>query len=293
MEPQCRGLEDAALRALVFGGTGLLGTEVVRAARQRGAAALGLSSRQADLRDPQRLIDHVEAFRPDLVVNCAAFTAVDDCESREAEALAINGDAVAHAVAAARHLEAPLVQISTDYVFPGDDEGPYAPDAATGPRSAYGRTKLVGEQRALDYEHSLVLRISWVFGAAGANFVATMVRLMEGGAPELRVVDDQLGAPTYAPFAARAILDLASAGARGLYHYQNREPVTWYGFAQEIAREVAPQIPLHPVTTDAFPRPAPRPANSVLDVSATEALLGRPVETWRSGLAQYLAQRSR
>jgi len=281
------------MRALIFGGTGMLGRAVVTEARRRDRAALALSHAQADVTDGDRVHYWADAFRPSLIVNCAAFTRVDDCEEREEHATAVNGHAVSHLVAAARRHGARFVQVSTDYVFDGRGGEPYREDDATAPLSAYGRSKLEGERRALEYEASLVVRTSWLFGPGGANFAATMVRLIEQGKTPLRVVDDQEGCPTYTPFLARALWRLADLGATGVVHYRNRGPVTWYGFACEIAQLWDRSVEVLPVASDEFPRPAPRPAYSVLDVERYESLTGQGVEPWGLGLVEYLAEHRR
>jgi dTDP-4-dehydrorhamnose reductase len=281
------------MRSLIFGGEGMLGRALVAAARRRGHAALALSRAAADVTDPDRLAYWVERWRPELVVNCAAFTQVDACEERRDHAFAVNGAAVAHVAAAAEQVGARLVHVSTDYVFDGTADEPYREEAATAPRSVYGESKLAGEALALAYDGALVVRASWLFGPGGPNFAATMLRLLAEGQAPLRVVHDQVGSPTYTPYLAAALLDLAAAGATGLVHYRNREAVSWHGFASAIARRVAPQVEVVPVSTEEFPRPAPRPAYSVLDVGRCERLLGRPVERWETGLDDYLERRQR
>ena len=279
------------MRTLVLGGTGMLGRAVVAEVRSRSLPVLGLSHAQADIRDRERLLYWVDAFRPELIVNCAAYTKVDAAEGEgRVEAFEINAEAVDNVVAAAREAKAWLTQVSTDYVFDGKGHEAYREDAPTGPLSVYGQTKLDGERRALAHDRSTVVRTSWLFGQGGPNFVATMVRLIEEG-KHLRVVRDQEGAPTYSLFLARAILDLAQLQARGVVHYRNRGPVSWYDFASEIAGlwSGSNRIPeVVPITTEEYPRPAPRPAYSVLDVSHFEEITGRRVEPWGWGLAEYL-----
>ncbi len=283
------------MRTLVLGGTGMLGRAVVAEARSRSLPVLGLSHEQADIRDRERLLYWVDAFRPELIVNCAAYTKVDACEGEgRVDAFEINAEAMDNVTAAAREINAWLVHVSTDYVFDGKGSGgghqPYSEDAPVGPLSVYGQTKLDGERRVLSYDRSTVVRTSWLFGPGGPNFVATIVRLIEEG-KHLRVVRDQEGAPTYTLFLARAILDLALLQAKGVVHYRNREPVSWYAFASEIAglwsgTHRVPEVV--PIMTTEFPRPAPRPAYSVLDVSHFETITGRRVEPWGWGLAEYL-----
>ncbi|HYL05967.1 MAG TPA: dTDP-4-dehydrorhamnose reductase [Thermoanaerobaculia bacterium] len=284
------------MRTLILGGTGMLGRAVLAAARARGWPALALSRPQADVGDEERLDYWMAAVSPEVVINCAAYTRVDDCEARQDHAMAVNGEAVGRVARAAERRGARLLQVSTDYVFDGGARQlPYAEDDATGPRSAYGRSKLAGERLALAAPRSLVVRTSWLFGAGGPNFVTAIVRQIERGTRQLRVVADQVGAPTYTPFLARALLDLAPLRATGIVHYRNNEPVSWYSFAAAIARwwpGAAGAVEVTPVTTAEMPRPAPRPAYSVLAVDRCEALLGRPVESWEWGLAQYLAQLS-
>jgi dTDP-4-dehydrorhamnose reductase len=265
------------VRTLILGGTGMLGRAVTAAARRRGFPALALSHSQADVTDRERLLYWVREFRPELVVNAAAYTKVDLCESERETAFAINGTALANVTAAAAASDATprgavLLQVSTDYVFDGRGSVPYKEDDPTAPLSVYGESKLLGERLALQYDRALAVRTSWLFGPGGPNFVATIHRLLQGGKP-LKVVDDQRGGPTYTPYLAQALLDLAPLvrdGLQGVIHYQNREPVTWYGLAAE------------------FPRPAVRPAWSVLDVHRFETAVGRRVEPWEMGLSEYL-----
>jgi dTDP-4-dehydrorhamnose reductase len=299
------------VRTLILGGAGMLGRAVLAAARARGWPALALDRRQADVLDEARLAYWVEEFRPELVVNCAAYTRVDDCESQPELAMAVNGEAAGHVARAAERGGARLVQVSTDYVFDGSESAgggdggpspgggdrpraPYREEDPTGPRSVYGRSKLLGEERALAYGRSLVVRTSWLFGEGGPNFVAAIAGQIERGTRPLRVVADQVGAPTYTPFLARALLDLGPLAPAGIVHYRNREPVSWYSFAAAIARwwpASRGTVEVVPVSTADFPRPAPRPAWSVLAVERCEALLGRPVESWEWGLAEVLSRR--
>ena len=184
-----------------------------------------------------------------------------------------------------------FVHISSDYVFDGEATQPYREEHPTGPRSVYGASKLEGERRALAVPGSLVVRTSWIFGTGGPNFGDAIAGKIRNGERRLRVVDDQRGAPTWAPFLARALADLGQYGASGVVHYQNRPAMTWHGVAREIAAILAPGggVAVEPITTAEMPRPARRPAYSVLAVERFERLAGRAVESWREGLERHLA----
>ena len=275
------------MRSLILGGTGMLGRAVVAEARERGGAALGLSHAQADIRDLERLRYWIGEFRPAVVFNCAALTQVDDCEVRREEAMAVNGGAVGPLSALAREAGARLVQVSTDYVFDGRAAEPIAEDAAPAPLSLYGESKLEGERQALAEPGALVVRTSLVFGPGGENFIATMARLLRAGKP-LRVVDDQIGGPTYSRFLARALVDLAERAASGVVHYCNRPGVSRFELVQAIAEGLVREARIEPAKTAEFPRPARRPAYSVLAVKKFEEIVGRPAEPWRFGLAAYM-----
>ncbi len=277
------------MRALVLGGNGMLGKAVTAHWRRRQRAVLALDYEHADITQRAQLIRWVETFKPEVIVNCAAFTQVDLCESEAETALAVNGDALVNVVAAAERVDARLIQISTDYVFDGKGGTAYREDTETAPLSVYGESKRRGEQEALRYPRALVVRTSWLFGPGGPNFVTTIRRLLRTASEPLRVVDDQVGCPTYTPFLARALWHLAALDVNGLIHYCNRDATSWFGYAVEIARSVAPDARIVPVATSEFPRPAPRPAHSVLDTRRFETAAGRRVEPWIAGLTAYLS----
>jgi dTDP-4-dehydrorhamnose reductase len=186
-----------------------------------------------------------------------------------------------------------LIQLSSDYVFDGRSTVPYREEDLPNPLSVYGASKLAGERAALQAPRALVVRTSWIFGVGGRNFVDTMAGLLSRAGDPLRVVRDQVGCPTYAPFLAEAILDLGELGVEGTLHYCNREPTSWYEFALAIREHLRAEREVVPAQTEEVPRPARRPAYSVLDVSRTEAVLGRRVEPWDQGLALYLAERQK
>jgi dTDP-4-dehydrorhamnose reductase len=276
------------VRTLILGGTGMLGRALTLEGRRRGFAVLALSHSQADVRDRSQLFHWMDEFRPELVINAAAFTKVDLCETERELALAVNGSAVGNVAVAAGRIGARLLHVSTDYVFDGSAGSPYPEDAPVAPISIYGESKLLGEGALAESSNALVVRTSWLFGPGGPNFVATMVGLIERGAVPLRVVDDQEGCPTHTGSLARALFDLAPLSVTGVMHYRDREPVTWYSFAREIARLWSGRVEVVPIETADMPRPARRPAYSVLDVSRFEAAVGRPVEPWHLGLCETL-----
>lgn len=275
------------MRVLILGAAGIVGGAMRGECARRGWTPSAADREAVDVTRRDAVARAVAAAAAELVVNCAALTRVDDCETERELAFRVNGEGAGIVAEEAARAGARAIQISTDYVFDGQGREPYREDHPTGPRSVYGASKLDGERRALA-AGALVVRTSWVFGRGGPNFVDAIRGRIESGAGPLRVVDDQLGAPTWAPFLARALADLGESGVDGIVHYQNREPVTWYGFACEIARRMGRPVEIQPVASAEFPRPAPRPAYSVLDVSRFEALTGRRVELWSEGLEAHL-----
>lgn len=278
-------------RWLVTGSGGMLGCDLVAALAGGGEDVIGLSRKELDVTDAATVAAALADCRPDVVVNCAAWTAVDDAEAHEDDALTVNGAGAANVAAAiAAGNAAPgcrLVHLSTDYVFAGDAASPYAEHDATGPRTAYGRTKLAGERavRELLPQAGSVVRTAWLYGAHGPNFVATMIRL-EGQRPTVDVVADQRGQPTWTADVARQVIGLVRSGApAGIYHATSSGVATWY----ELAREVflllrADPDRVHATTTGAFPRPAPRPAYSVLGHGAWADVGLEPIGDWRLSL---------
>ncbi|HEV2148541.1 MAG TPA: dTDP-4-dehydrorhamnose reductase, partial [Longimicrobiaceae bacterium] len=241
-----------------------------------------------DVADEPAVRARLSAERPDAVVQCAAYTAVDRAEVDEAEAHRVNAAATAHVARACDRLGAALVYPSTDYVFDGTASVPYRPDDPTDPVNAYGRSKLEGERAALSAARGTVVRTSWLYGEGGTHFVDAILRLAREGKP-LRVVDDQWGRPTWTGALADATILLMEAGAQGIFHATGGgEPVSWFGFAREIVARAEPAAEVVPVTSAEFARPAPRPSYSVLDCSATEERTGRELPDWKDSLVRYL-----
>ena len=281
------------MRYLVLGGSGIVGRAVVAEAARRGVDVTARSREETDITSRGEVARAIAASLPDLVVNCAAFTAVDRCESEPERAFAVNGEAVGVVAEETARSGARLIHLSTDYVFDGSGTEPYAEDHPTAPRSVYGASKLAGEERALARKGSLVVRTSWIFGSGGPNFVDAIAGKLRAGERSLRVVADQRGGPTYAPFLASALLDLGEWGVDGIVHYQNRPVVSWFELAASIARELGSGAEVVPVSTAEVPRPAPRPAYSVLSVERFERRAARSVEAWSEGLKRHLAERDK
>lgn len=279
------------MKALVFGATGQLAQEL----RARLPEAVFLSRAEADQMDPAACAAKVAGFDGDLVINAAAWTAVDKAEAEEAAALIVNGETPGAIARAAAAKGLPFLHVSTDYVFDGAGTRPFAPDHPTAPLGAYGRTKLAGEEaiRAAGGQHA-ILRTSWVFSAHGNNFVKTMLRL--GAAREsLTVVADQIGGPTPAGAIAEALIVmgramLADPAKGGIYHFSGAPDVSWADFAREIFAASGIKVTVTDITTDQYPTPAKRPSNSRLDCESLKADFGITRPDWRAALADVLKE---
>jgi dTDP-4-dehydrorhamnose reductase len=288
---------------LVIGKNGQVGSELSHALRASGdVTALGRT--ELDLTNPDALRAIIRAAKPDVIVNAAAYTAVDKAESEPDLAMQINAIAPGIMAEEALRLGALLVHYSTDYVFDGAKPTAYTESDTPNPLNVYGRTKLAGEQaiQTTGVAH-YILRSSWVYAAEGANFLNTILRLARER-PELRIVNDQTGAPTWGRAIAELTAQILSIRLRddadpryGLYHLTASGAVTWFGFAQAILAE-AQKTPglatprLIPITTAEYPLPARRPANSRLDCTKLEALLATRLPSWQDGLAQCLREKS-
>ncbi|MBY5986770.1 dTDP-4-dehydrorhamnose reductase [Roseovarius atlanticus] len=277
------------MSTLVFGSSGQVATEL----RLSAPDAMFLGRDSADLTDPAACAAAIAAHRPDLVINAAAYTAVDRAEEKEALAHIINADAPSAMARAAAELGVPFVHISTDYVFDGTGTRPWAPSDATAPQNAYGRTKLAGEEavRAAGGVHA-ILRTSWVVSAHGANFVKTMLRL---GAERdaLTIVADQVGGPTTARDIATACLRIGDAlrhdpALSGTFHFSGAPDVSWADFARAIFDKAGLSCAVTDIPTADYPTPAARPLNSRLDCTRTETVFGLSRPDWRDGLDDIL-----
>jgi dTDP-4-dehydrorhamnose reductase len=275
------------MRLFVTGSRGQLGLALQRAAAAGGHEFVGYDLPELDITNAAALHASVSAAKPDALINCAAFTAVDAAEKQEALALAVNGTAVANLAHAADAAGATLVQLSTDYVFDGASERPYKEEDRPNPLSAYGRTKLAGERAAELVRRHLVVRTAWLFGE-GANFVAAIRRQLDAGQKTLRVVSDQRGCPTFADDVAGALLRLLEAERLGVVHVVNAGDATWCELAFEILRLLGADAEVVPISTAEAARPAPRPAYSVLDTSLFRVFTRTELPPWQDALARHL-----
>jgi dTDP-4-dehydrorhamnose reductase len=266
----------------------MLGRDLMALLGDRGK---GVDIAEIDITSPESVLSVIGDLKPEVVINCAAYTDVDGCESNIETAMTVNGEGVAYLAMACRDCGALLVQVSTDYIFDGGKGTPYVEDDAPHPLSIYGDSKLTGEMNAAFSPDYLIVRTQWLYGLHGKNFVETMLRL---GAEkdELTVVDDQIGSPTWTVDLARAIMALVDSNCRGIYHAANAEYCSWNGFAKAIFEETGATVNVKPMTTTELNRPAKRPLYSTLECSKLTGDTGFQPQTWRNALREYLKLRA-
>jgi dTDP-4-dehydrorhamnose reductase len=276
------------LKLVVTGAGGMLGRDAVLAATNAGHVVSALDHNDLDVADAEAVAARFDRDRPDVVINCAAWTDVDGAEEAEDQAIAVNGAGAGNVAAAAAAVGAKVLYVSTDYVFDGHKESPYVEVDEPAPQSAYGRTKLAGEvATAAANKRHFIVRSSWLFGIAGPNFVETMLQLASDHG-EVLVVRDQVGSPTYTWHLASGIVRLIEGTTYGIHHMAAAGACSWYDFAREIFDQAKVECNVLSGTTDMLARPAPRPAYSALDTQREAPIL---LPSWRDGLAGYLAQR--
>lgn len=272
---------------LVVGAKGMLGQDLLSLLGERGR---GVDLPDIDITDMVSVQQVLTALKPKVVVNCAAYTDVDGCETNIETAMQVNGEGVAFLALITREIGAKLVQISTDYVFDGSKGSPYREDDLQQPLNIYGESKLAGELNVDINPDNLLVRTQWLYGLQGKNFVETMLRLGQEK-EELSVVDDQIGSPTWTMDLARGIIALIDQDCRGTYHCANSDSTSWNVFAKAIFEESGMTTQVLPMTTEQLNRPARRPLHSTLDCRKLAADTGCVLQPWRDGLKQYLAQR--
>jgi dTDP-4-dehydrorhamnose reductase len=275
------------MRLLVTGSAGMLGQDLIAAAEAAGHTTTGWDLPEIDITDAASVLAGVRELEPDAIVNCAAWTDVDGAEANEEQATAINAGGAANLAAAAAGAGALTVQLSTDYVFDGGSPEPYTESARTSPQSAYGRSKLAGEQAVAETApgaHAIV-RSAWLFGAHGKNFVATMLRLA-AERPEVTVVDDQVGCPTYTGHLADALVEICERRLTGVLHVAGGGSCSWWELARTAFDRAGVECEVHRGRSEDLDRPAPRPAFSVLVSERDDA---PRLPSWTEGLDAYLA----
>ncbi len=276
------------MRVLVTGARGMLGTDLCPVLAQHGHHVLAADLAECDLTDAAATRRFVREAAPAAIINCAAYTAVDAAESDADTAFRVNATAAENLARAAAEAGASLLHLSTDYVFDGAQEGPYHEDDPPHPRSVYGASKLAGEEavRAALPAHWIV-RTAWLYGIHGPSFPRTILKMAAEGKP-LRVVDDQQGCPTYTVHLAEALAAILAQPHYGTYHAVNAGVCTWYQLARAAVAEAGFRVEITPCTTEEFPRPAPRPRNSVLSTEKLARAYGVRLPRWQQGLAAFV-----
>jgi len=276
------------MKVMVTGVNGQLGYDVVKRLNELHIEAKGVDMADFDLTDADAVLAAVESYRPDAIIHCAAYTAVDRAETEPEKCAAVNGMGTLNIVRAALKVDAKLAYVSTDYVFSGEGTLPFEVNAPYGAKNVYGLTKAQGEEavRSLMTRYFIV-RTAWVFGLNGNNFVKTMLRL---GAErqEVGVVSDQFGSPTYTPDLARLLCDMIQTSRFGVYHATNEGFCSWAEFAAEIMRQSGRKCSVRAIATSEYPTPAKRPANSRLSKASLDAVGFARLPAWENALARYL-----
>jgi len=281
------------MKVLVTGAAGMLARDLVPCLQKRGHETLTPPENDLDITRIDAIRKQTCGFGPDVIINCAAYTRVDQAEREEPLANVINGLAVQNLCLVCQEEDIPLVHFSTDYVFDGTKAGPYTIYDQPNPINAYGRSKLLGEKYVLWLLHKFYLvRTSWLFGLHGTNFVETMLNLAKRQ-NQVSVVNDQKGCPTWTQHLSETVVSLIESGRYGVYHATNSRPTTWFEYAREIFRIAGTGTEVLPITSDQFPTAATRPKNSVLDPFPLPEVIGREMPTWQDALQRYLEERRR
>lgn len=278
------------MKVLVTGVAGQLGYDVMKRLAELKIDAKGVDYQDFDLTDSDAVMNAIRAYEPDAIVHCAAYTAVDKAEQEPEKCAAVNGMGTLNMVRAALAVDAKLLLVSTDYVFNGEGEEPFETNAPYNPKNVYGLSKVQGEEAVRSLmTRFFIVRTAWVFGLNGSNFVKTMLRL-GSEKPELNVVDDQFGSPTYSKDLARLICDMIQTNKFGVYHATNEGFCSWADFAAEIMHQGGCQCRVNPVSTSQYPTAAKRPANSRLSKASLDAAGFNRLPPWQEALTRYLLE---
>lgn len=280
------------MKVLVTGAEGQLGHDVCEALSVRGINYVGVGRKEFDITDEKTTQSYIINYHPDAIIHCSAWTAVDQAEDEPEVAKAVNAVGTRNIAVACHKIEAKMLYISTDYVFPGKGMRFYKPEDPTGPLGVYGATKLAGELAVREWtDRYYIVRTSWVFGKNGNNFVKTMLRLSETK-NELAVVCDQIGSPTYTVDLAPLLCDMIETDQYGVYHATNEGVCSWAEFAEEIFKLVGKQIVVHHIHTSEYPSRAMRPLNSRMSKDKLEQMGFHRLPTWQNALKRYLRELS-
>lgn len=278
------------MKIIVTGVKGQLGYDIVRELKKRNYDdVLGIDVNELDITDSEAVKIFMKKEKPEVIVHCAAYTAVDKAEENEILCNDVNVNGTKYLVDAAKSHDAKFVYISTDYVFSGDKEGMYDISDTPNPKSVYGRTKYLGEMETLNFSKHFIIRISWVFGKNGNNFIKTMLRL-GNEKDELNVVSDQIGSPTYTYDLSRLIVDMIETEKYGIYHATNEGICSWYEFASEIFKQASINIDLKPIKTFQYPTKAKRPMNSSMSKQSLVDNGFKLLEPWQDAVKRYLKE---
>ena len=278
------------MKVLVTGTKGQLGFDVCNELTRRGIENQGIDRDECDITNKQAVLDYIYNYAPDVVVHCAAYTAVDRAESEEHVCRRVNRDGTEYIALACKTINAKMVYISTDYVFNGEGDKFFEVDDETGPLNMYGLTKLEGEEQVRKIlEKYFIVRISWVFGVNGNNFINTMLRLA-GGNKELKIVADQIGSPTFTYDLAPLICDMIETEKYGIYHATNEGECSWAEFAEHIFKVAGQNVLVHHITTEEYPTKAVRPKNSRLSKKSLDEAGFKRLPDWKDAVERYIKQ---
>ena len=277
------------MKVLVTGAKGQLGYDLMAQLKQRGHEAIGVDIQEMDITNQESVEQVMRQVKPDAVIHCAAYTAVDKAEDDVSLCTKINVDGTGYIAKMCQELDCKLLYLSTDYVFPGDGENFWEPDDAREPLNVYGKTKCEGELLVEEYvQKYFIVRISWVFGINGKNFVRTMLNLAQNHS-ELTVVNDQIGSPTYTYDLSRLLIDMIETDKYGRYHASNEGICSWYDFACEIFKQAKLDVRVLPVSSEEYPSKAKRPLNSRLSKEKLTVNGFKKLPTWQDALSRYLS----
>ena len=277
------------MKVLVTGITGQLGFDVMAELQRRKIEAVGAARRDFDLTDDAAIENFIRLHKPDAVIHCAAYTAVDKAEDETETAMQINGHATEVIAQTCKDIDAKMIYISTDYVFPGTGDMPHKVADPKDPPNVYGRSKLAGEEAVIkNLDKYFIVRISWVFGVNGKNFVKTMLRLSETK-DKLTVVNDQIGSPTYTADVAPLLVDMVQTDKYGIYHATNEGFCSWAEFAAEIFRQAGAKTEVIPVPSSEYPTKAVRPKNSRLSKQKLDSAGFKRLPNWEDAVKRFLS----